>query len=160
MSGQDAAMTPCPREPELTAALARGFVPPEVAAHAAACPACAELHALAAALLDEGREAIAEAPVPAAGTTWWRLRLRHRHDAAARARRTLLVGQAATVAAAIALAVVFFGAELAALGRTAAAGAGLGAVVGTPGLIAVAAAAALAAWAVRRRLIARHHRNT
>lgn len=104
---------PCPREDDLLAALGRGFVPADLAAHAAACPSCGELTRVAAALLDERQQAIAEAPLPAAGTMWWRMRVRQRQEAVARARRTLLIGQAATLAIALALVVGLFGGEVA-----------------------------------------------
>ncbi|HEX2254470.1 MAG TPA: hypothetical protein VHQ65_14470 [Thermoanaerobaculia bacterium] len=103
----------CPREDDLLDALARGFVAPELAAHAASCPACAELHLVAGGLLDERAAAMAEAPVPSAGTMWWRLKIRQRQEAEARARRSLLVGQAATLGVALMLVVGLFGGEVA-----------------------------------------------
>jgi hypothetical protein len=103
----------CAREDELLAALGRGYLPPELAAHASGCPACGELRLVAGTLLDERAAAVAEAPVPSAGTMWWRLRLRHRRDAQAAARRTLLVGQGATLGLALALLAWFFGGDLA-----------------------------------------------
>jgi hypothetical protein len=54
-----------------------------------------------------------EATVPSAGTMWWRMRVRQRQEAEVRARRSLLIGQAATLAVAIALIVTFFGPDLA-----------------------------------------------
>ena len=103
---------PCPREPELLTALGRGFVGPDLASHAAGCPACGELQLVAQALLADRETTVREVRVPAAATTWWRLRLRQRREAEAQARRTLLVGQAATGVAALALVVALFGAEL------------------------------------------------
>lgn len=103
----------CPREDELLDALGRGFLGTELEAHAAACPACGELRAVAGALLDERTEAVREAPVPASGTVWWRLQIRQRREAEARARRSLLLGQAATLAVALALVLALFGADLA-----------------------------------------------
>jgi hypothetical protein len=107
----------CPREDELLDALARGFVGDELEAHAASCPACGELRAVAGALLDERAQAMLEAPVPSAGTMWWRLRIRRQLEAEAAARRSLLIGQAVTLAVAIGLVLAFFGAELAAAVR-------------------------------------------
>ena len=104
---------PCRREEELFGALARGFVGDELATHVAGCPACSEIRTVAGALLDERAEAMAEARVPSAGTMWWRLRIRRRQEDEARARRWLLVGQAATLAIALALFVSFFGPQLA-----------------------------------------------
>ena len=103
----------CPREDELLDALGRRFIGPELAEHVAECAACAELELVAGAVLDDRSHAIAEAPVPAAGTMWWRMQLRHRHEAQATARRSLLIGQAVTLAVAIVLLVAFFGADLA-----------------------------------------------
>jgi hypothetical protein len=99
----------CPREDELLAALQRGYVPADLAAHAGGCGACGELRLVAEALLDDRAQALAEAPVPAAGTAWWRLQLRLRQDAAAAARRSLAVGQGVTLAAALALLLAAFG---------------------------------------------------
>ena len=141
---------PCEREGELLSALGRGFVAAELEAHAADCPACGELRLVAGALLDERVQAIAEAPVPAAGTMWWRMRVRQRQEAAARARRSLLVGQAATLAIALALVVSFFGGEVADGLRHMAATVRLG----TPLLVALAAGAVLvplAGWAALRQ---------
>jgi hypothetical protein len=102
----------CAREDELLRALGRGFVPAELAAHAAACPACAELHGVALALLDDRAAAVAAAGVPSAGTAWWRLQLRHRQEARAAARRSLLVGQGASLVVALALLCALFGTAL------------------------------------------------
>jgi hypothetical protein len=102
---------PCAREAELLAALRRGFVGPDLEAHAQECATCGELRLVAGALLDERTAAVAEAPVPSAGTAWWRLQVRHRQDAQAAARRSLLIGQAVTLAVAIALLVGLFGGE-------------------------------------------------
>ena len=103
----------CPREDELLAALGRGFVAADLEAHARQCASCGELRLVSAALLDDRAAAVAEAPVPGAGTMWWRLRVRHRRDAQAVARRTLMIGQALSLAVAIALLVWLFGPEVA-----------------------------------------------
>jgi predicted anti-sigma-YlaC factor YlaD len=103
----------CRREDELRDGLARGFVGAELAAHVAVCPACTELRLVVAALLDDRARAVLEAPVPSAGTMWWRLRVRRRREAEATARRSLLIGQAVTLAVAIGLVIAFFGADLA-----------------------------------------------
>ena len=140
----------CAREDELLAALGRGFVAADLAAHAAACRSCRELRLVAGALLDDRARAIAEAPVPAAGTMWWRMRVRQRQEAVGRARRSLLVGQAATLTIALALMVALFGPEVAGGLRELAAGVRFG----TPWLLAAAAAlllAPLAGWAALRQ---------
>lgn len=103
---------PCRREEELLDALGRGFVGPELDAHVAECSACSELRTVAGALLEDRVRAMAEAPVPSAGTMWWRMRIRQRQEAETGARRSLLVGQAVTLAIAIALVVSFFGTDL------------------------------------------------
>lgn len=102
----------CPREDELLDALGRAFVGAELEAHVAACASCTELRLVAGALLDDRAAAMLEAPIPSAGTMWWRMLVRRRHDAQAMARRALLIGQAATLAIAIALVVSFFGADV------------------------------------------------
>lgn len=102
----------CEREDELLDALGRGWVGEELAAHVADCDACSELQLVAGALLHEQSAAIREAAVPSSATMWWRMQMRRRHDAAAAARRSLYVGQAATLAIAIALALGFLGADL------------------------------------------------
>jgi hypothetical protein len=106
------ALDPCPREPELLDALGRGLVGAELTAHVDACPACTELRMVAGALLDERLDAMAEAPVPAPGTIWWRMQMRQRHDVQVTARRFLFIGQALTLAIAIALTARFFGADI------------------------------------------------
>ena len=106
--------TVCTREDELLASLERGFIGEELDSHVGSCDSCTELRIVAGALLDDRAVTMAEANVPAAGTMWWRLRVRHRHDAEATARRSLLVGQAATLLVAVALVVSFFGVEIAA----------------------------------------------
>jgi predicted anti-sigma-YlaC factor YlaD len=141
----------CPREPELLAALGRGYVAPEIEEHLAACPACAELRMVAAALLDDRAETTASAPVPAAGTMWWRMRLRQRQEAESQARRWLFAGQAATLTMALALVAGLFGGEIA---TAAVAVAGLVAET-KPLLLAAVAAGALAlplgGWLALRR---------
>lgn len=103
----------CSREDELLDAIGRGFVGAELAAHVAACGSCTELQLVAGALLDDRSEAVKQAAVPSAGTMWWRLQLRHRQDAQALARRSLLMGQAASLVIAIALIAAFFGRDIA-----------------------------------------------
>lgn len=103
----------CPREDELLDALGRGFVGAELETHVAACTSCSELRIVAHALLDDRAHAMTEAPVPSAGTMWWRMRVRQRQEAEARARQSLLIGQAVTLTIAFALVIAFFGTDLA-----------------------------------------------
>lgn len=103
----------CQREEELLEALGRGFTGPELLAHVASCTSCRELHEVAAAFLDDRATAIEEAPVPPAGTMWRRMQVRRRQEAEARAHRTLLIGQAATLLVAMVLVIAFFGSDMA-----------------------------------------------
>jgi hypothetical protein len=140
----------CPREDELLEALGRGFVGAELAAHAASCPSCNELRMVAGALLDNAVETVREAPVPSAGTMWWRMQIRRRHEAHELARRSLLAGQALTLTIAAALLFAFLGADVAAGIRQA-----IAAVhVGTPLLLALATGllfVPLAGWVAIRQ---------
>ena len=103
----------CSHEDELLDALARGYVGAELEAHATSCVSCSELRLVAGALLDDRAETVANAAVPSAGTMWWRMQLRQRHDAQAFARRSLFVGQAVTLVIAMALVFALFGADIA-----------------------------------------------
>ena len=103
----------CAFEDELLEALQRRFLPRDLAAHLDGCASCAELRRIAGALLDDRVHAIAEAPVPSAATMWWRIQLRRQKEAEAASRRSLLVGQAATLAIALLLVVALFGVDMA-----------------------------------------------
>ncbi|HWW61713.1 MAG TPA: hypothetical protein VN181_10135, partial [Thermoanaerobaculia bacterium] len=107
----------CVREEELLDALQRMYLGAELEAHVASCAACSELREVAGAFLDDRAQAVVEAPVPSAGTMWWRMQIRRRQEAATSARRSLLIGQAVTLAIAVALLITFFGADLAAIAR-------------------------------------------
>lgn len=102
----------CQREDELLESLGRNFIGPELESHLAACTSCSELRLVAGALLDDRVQAISEAHVPSSGTMWWRMRVRLRLELEARARRSLYIGQAATLLVAIALVVSFFGSDV------------------------------------------------
>lgn len=103
----------CPWEEELLEALGRGFTGPELTAHIASCRSCRELQEVAGAFLDDRAMAIEEAPVPSAGAMWRRMQVRQRHEAEARAHRSLLIGQAATLLVAMGLGIAFFGSDMA-----------------------------------------------
>lgn len=103
----------CPREGELLDAFGRGFVGPELAGHVEECSSCRELGAVAGALLDERVQAITEAPIPSAAAMRWRMQIRQKQEAQATARRSLLIGQAMTLAIALALVASLLGADLA-----------------------------------------------
>lgn len=102
----------CARENELLDALGRGFVGTELESHVASCEACGELRLVAGALLDDRAQTMIEAAIPSSGTMWWRMRVRHRHDAQTAARRSLLIGQAATLVIALVLVAAFFGTDV------------------------------------------------
>jgi len=103
----------CQREDELLDALGRGFIGEELESHIASCSACGELRLVAGAFLDDRVEAFKEAALPSAGTMWWRMRVRERHDAEATARRSLFIGQAMTLMVALSLVVLYFGTDVA-----------------------------------------------
>lgn len=102
----------CHREDELLDALGRGFVGEELASHVNECESCREINTVAGALLDERVQAVAESPVPSGGTMLFRMKLRLRKEAEATARRSLWIGQAATLLIGLALVAAFFGADL------------------------------------------------
>jgi hypothetical protein len=106
----------CNREDELLEALERGFVGPELDVHSASCTSCSELRLVAGAFLEDRREAMLEAPIPSSGTMLWRMHMRARHDAEATARRSLLIGQAASLLVALTLVAAFFGSDMAFFG--------------------------------------------
>jgi len=103
----------CPREDELLDALGAGFVGDELESHIATCAACRELRLVAGALLDERTQAVTEAALPSSGTMLLRMQMRRRQEAQSAARRSLLIGQALTLAAAVALVFTLLGGTLA-----------------------------------------------
>ena len=103
----------CPREDELLDALGTGFVGAELESHLATCATCAELRLVAGALLDERAQAVTEAALPSSGTMLWRIQMRRRQEAQSVARRSLLIGQAVTLAAAVVLVFTLLGGTLA-----------------------------------------------
>ena len=107
---------PCPREDELLDALGAGFIGEELESHIRTCAACGELRLVAGALLDERVQAMTEAveaALPSSGTMLWRMQMRRRQEAQSAARRSLLIGQAVTLAAAVALVFTLLGGTLA-----------------------------------------------
>ena len=103
----------CPREDELLDALGAGFVGEELESHITTCAACAELRLVAGALLDERVQAVTEAALPSSGTMLLRMQMRRRQEAQSAARRSLLIGQAVTLAAAVVLVFTLLGGTLA-----------------------------------------------
>lgn len=104
----------CHREDELLDALVRGYVGPELSAHIDQCESCSEIRLIAGGVLDEKSNAVAEAHLPSSGTMLWRMQMRQRREAQATARRSLVVGQALTLAVAFAIVVALLGSSLAA----------------------------------------------
>ena len=102
----------CEREDELLDALGAGFIGDELESHIRTCAACAELRLVAGALLDERVQAVTEAALPSSGTMLLRMQMRRRHEAQATARRSLLIGQAVTLAAAVVLVFTLLGGNL------------------------------------------------
>jgi hypothetical protein len=141
--------TVCEREDELLDALGAGFIGEELESHIVTCAACAELRLVAGALLDERMQAVTEAALPSSGTMLLRMQMRHRQEAQATARRSLLIGQAATLAAAVGLVFLLLGGHL--LGEAVTVIASI--KLSTPLLLAVAAwllAAPIAGWMLIR----------
>ena len=106
-------MTDCRFEQEVLDAIASRRWPAradeELRAHVSTCESCADLAAVAGALLNEDEIAWAEARVPSSGAVWHRAQLRAREEAARAATRPIGFVQgvafACTIAAAIAVAV-------------------------------------------------------
>ena len=103
----------CPREDELLDALGAGFIGAELESHITTCAACGELRLVAGALLDERVQAVTEVALPSSGTMLWRMQMRRRQEAQSTARRSLLIGQAVTLAAAVVLVFTLLGGHLA-----------------------------------------------
>lgn len=140
----------CSREDELLDALGAGFIGEELESHIRTCAACSELRLVAGALLDERVQAVTEAALPSSGTMLWRMQMRRRQEAQATARRSLLIGQAVTLAAALVLVFTLLGSNLAGEAMNVIASIKLS----TPLLLAVAAwllAAPIAGWVLLRQ---------
>jgi len=103
----------CPREDELLDALGAGYIGEELESHIRTCAACGELRLVAGALLDERVQAVTEAALPSSGTMLLRMQMRRRQEAQSTARRSLLIGQAVTLAAAVVLVFTLLGGSLA-----------------------------------------------
>lgn len=103
----------CPREDELLDALGAGFIGEELESHTRTCAACRELRLVAGALLDERVQAVTEAALPSSGTMLWRMQMRRHQEAQSAARRSLLIGQAVTLAVAVVLVFTLLGGTLA-----------------------------------------------
>jgi hypothetical protein len=95
-------MEACRREAEMLERLRNGRPDAALGEHAAECPSCAEVMALAAAVLDDRATLMESAPLPGSGVVWWRTTMRLRREAARRALRIARLVQVALVVAAVA----------------------------------------------------------
>jgi hypothetical protein len=95
----------CPRETDVLELVAIGQWPAradaELRAHVAACASCADMAAVAAAVVDARDAGAARVRVPDASLVWFRAQLRAREEAARRAARPLWLAQVAAVAAVV-----------------------------------------------------------
>lgn len=87
----------CAREAEALEIVLTGGWPScagdELRAHVEACPVCADVVAIAAAMQEEHTLALQQAHVPTAGLVWWRAELRARQEAARKAARPMTLVQ-------------------------------------------------------------------
>lgn len=100
----------CPRELEVLEALRSGAWPAgcdeELRAHPADCSSCRDLVEVTTALFEDRDAGIHDAPIPGSGLVWWKMQMRHRHEALGSARRTLLLVQATALSVAGGLALL------------------------------------------------------
>jgi hypothetical protein len=99
---------PCPYEEAVARAARGGDWSPELEAHRDGCLTCAELTLVVAALAADAEElAGLDAPLPDPGALWLRARLATRERDFQRATRAIVWVQRATVAAVLAVGIVF-----------------------------------------------------
>jgi hypothetical protein len=95
----------CPRETDVLELVAIGQWPvragADLRAHVASCASCADLAAVATAVVETRDAGAAHVRVPDASLVWFRAQLRAREEAARRAARPLWVAQVAAVAAVV-----------------------------------------------------------
>lgn len=95
----------CAREQDVLDTLAAQRWPArcdaDLRTHVASCAICADLVAVAAALLDDGEVAWREARTPPSGVVWWRAQLRAREEAARAAARPIAFVQGVAAACAL-----------------------------------------------------------
>lgn len=101
----------CPREPEVldTMTAGRWSFADELQAHAASCPVCGDLAAVAGAFAEEMQAEMRTADVPPSGLVWWRAQRRAREEAARTAARAITFVQTASILGAIAAALTLLG---------------------------------------------------
>jgi hypothetical protein len=95
----------CAREQDVLDALAAQRWPArcdaDLRTHVTACAICADLVAVAAALVDEHETAWRAARVPPSGVVWWRAQLRAREEAARAAARPIAFVQGVAASCAV-----------------------------------------------------------
>jgi len=94
-------MNACRREAEMLERLQDGRPDAELREHAAECASCAEVIALAGAVLEDRGTLMREAQLPGSGLVWWRTTMRLRRDAARRALRMARLIQVVLVTVAL-----------------------------------------------------------
>jgi hypothetical protein len=116
--------TDCPREAELLDALRAGTwpdaVPSDLRNHVQACASCSGLAELVPPLVDDWCASTQDACVPSSSVVWWRLQMRARREAAARAMQPIGAAQKLALAGAAGLLAVSAAALAPAAGRLAA----------------------------------------
>jgi hypothetical protein len=105
----------CEMEAEVLAAIvesrwANTTMGVDLQAHAAQCPICADVVAVAGAVLSEKHELRSAASVPDAGRIWWQAQLRARREAAVAAGRPITAAQLIAFGCAVGLLGACFGA--------------------------------------------------
>ena len=145
----------CPREADVLDAAARRGLDrdPDLAAHVAGCPICADLALVASAMAEDHEAAWDEVEPPSSDLVWWRAQLRARTEAATAAARPMAIVQGAGLALlllAFVAAVIGYGAGLvSSVSAATANAAGLAArVFGTEaaGLVLNGVVLAIAVW--------------
>jgi hypothetical protein len=102
----------CNRETDILRAVGSGHIDDDVRNHIVACDVCADLMAIASAVVDDRRALMRDAPIPSSGLVWWRVNMRARQEATRVAVRAATLVQVALIAAAIVVAVVVLGVSL------------------------------------------------
>jgi hypothetical protein len=105
----------CEMEAEVLAAIVESRWPNtkmdgDLQAHASQCPICADVAAVAGAVLNARRDLRAAAVVPDAGRVWWQAQLRARREAAVTAGRPITAAQLIAFGCAVGLLGACFGA--------------------------------------------------
>jgi hypothetical protein len=109
-------LIPCPREKEISAALASGHWPRAVSvdllAHYRACSRCGELLLVSQAFRQTRNATVSQASLPAPEMLWWRAQLRLRAEAVQKLERPLLGAQLFTLALTLAAAALLVASQI------------------------------------------------